>query len=498
MTSRILQEMTTDKSFHHLTLPILEEVYPRDLVCQILHDLGRWEQRERKLNHVLMVYLLIAWTMLPTMALKQVWVQLTSMLRWLSQATPQRLAGASALCYRRRTLGVEPLRLLMRLACQPLCESGTPGAFCFGRRLIAIDSKLFDVCETPENDWTFRGRTRDDQPRTASPFPQLRLLSALEIGSHAHMGAVLAPGFQSEMALVPQLLTCLPPTSLVLQDSGFRGAWWIQALKLAGHESITRLQADEYLTPGQRLSDGSYLVQIHRSKGEPLPQPLTLRIIEYRLDADIAEPLSHLQRSRGRTGTRPAVRAEQVYRLATTLLDPIAAPAVEVAACYHERWELELVYDEVQEHQLCTPVLLSKTAAGVMQEAWAILLGHYAIRAWMMRSACQQPALDVDRLSFTHAICVLGTALTLSVALQEAPAERWKPRLLLDLRQRDGLLPATRPLRSYPRVIKTASTRFFVKKETDVPFLFPDKTKTWKDFICLLPCGETRHEVLLI
>ena len=60
MTSRILQEMTADKICHQIALPVLEEVYPRELVCQVLQELDRWEQRERKLNHVLMVYLLIA------------------------------------------------------------------------------------------------------------------------------------------------------------------------------------------------------------------------------------------------------------------------------------------------------------------------------------------------------------------------------------------------------------------------------------------------------
>ena len=153
MTSRILQEMTPDKMSQQIALPVLEEVSPRERVCQVLHDLDRWEQRERKLNQVIMVYLLIAWTLLPTLALKRVWSQLTSALRWLSQEAPsQGLPGASALCSRRHTLGIKPLRLLMRLACQPLCEPSTPGTFCFGRHLIAIDSKLFDVCETPEND----------------------------------------------------------------------------------------------------------------------------------------------------------------------------------------------------------------------------------------------------------------------------------------------------------------------------------------------------------
>jgi len=206
----------------------------------------------------------------------------------------------------------------MRLACQPLCEPSTPGAFCFGRRLIAIDSKLFDVCETRENDWTFRGRTKDDQPRRQSPFPQVLLLSVLEIGSHAHVGAALAPGFRSEMALVPEVVGSLPLNSLVLQDSGFRGAWWIQRLKQAGHDSITRLHADDYACHGERLFDGSYLVQIQRSQDLPLQEPLTLRIIEYRLDERIAAPLAQLQRSRGRSGTRKAAPADQVDRLATT------------------------------------------------------------------------------------------------------------------------------------------------------------------------------------
>ena len=499
MTSRILQEMTPDKIAHHLALPVLEEIYPRELVCQVLHDLHRWEQRERKLNHLIMVYLLIAWTILPTLALKRVWSQLSSALRWLSQeALGSGLPTASALCYRRRTLGVGPLRLLMRLACHPLCEPSTPGAFCFGRRLIAIDSKLFDVCDTPENDWTFRGRTKDDQPRTHTPFPQVRLLKVLEIGSHAHLGAALAPGYRSEMALVPEVLSFLPPNALVLQDSGFRGAWWIQRLHQAGHDTITRLQADDSVCTGERLFDGSYLVQIQHSQGLPLPQPLTLRIIEYRLDERIAEPLAQLQRSRARTGTRQASTAEQVYRLATTLLDPIAAPAKEVAACYHERWELELVSDEVQEHQVSSPVLLSKTALGVQQEAWALLLGHYALRAWMMRSAQQHPQLDVDRLSFTQAVCVVGTALILSTPLQGSPKEQWLPGVLQDLRQSDCLLPQQRRVRSYPRVIKTASTRFFVKQAKDVPFVFPDTTIAWKDLVCPLHARETRQEILLI
>jgi hypothetical protein len=384
----------------------------------------------------------------------------------------------------------------MRLACKPLCQPETPGAFLFGHRLVAIDSKLFDVPETPENDWAFRGRTHDDQPRSRSPLPQVRLVSALEIGSHAHLGAVLAPGFRSEMSLVEGLLSFLPPNCLILQDSGFRGAWWIQKLLQHGHHSITRLQSHDFPCRGSRLPDGSYLVDVRYSQGKRLPQPLTLRIIEYRLAPEVAEPLSLLQESRAKSGLRAGSTPDQVYRLAVTMLDQEHVPVRQVAAGYHQRWELEIVYDEVQEHLMRLPQLQSKTSDGVLQELWALLLGHYAVRAWMMRSARLEDR-DVDQLSFTHALCVLGIALTLSQSLHDTQSQRWLPRILHDLRQPDCLLPPRR-VRSYPRVVKAANTRFYVKRDKDVPFVFSDRTKTWDDFILPLHAPPFEETVLLI
>ncbi|MDQ2903266.1 MAG: IS4 family transposase [Chloroflexota bacterium] len=482
MTSSILHELLTDKSYQDLPLPILQEIYPRELLCEALSQTHRWEERERKIPHVFLIYALIAWTIVPYQALKHVCGLLSSDLRWCAPQEPSARLTASALCYRRRTVGASSLRWLMRQACRPLCTAETPGAFLFGHRLVALDSKLFDVPDSAENDWTFRGRTREDQPRSHSPSPQVRLISALEIGSHAHLGAVLAPGYCSEMSRVEGVLSFLPPHSLILQDSGFRGAWWIQRLLQHGHESITRLQATDYPYKGEpRLPDGSYLVTIHESQGKRLAAPLTLRIIEYRLAPEVAEPLCQMQESRTKSGRRAGSAPDQVYRLAVTILDPERAPARVVAAAYHQRWELEIVYDEMQEHQMSLPRLQSKTSEGVLQEMWAILLGHYAVRAWMMRAAVRA-GLDVDALSFTQAVSVLGTGLTLSHCLHETPRARWLPRLLQDLTQPDALL-ASRRVRSYPRVVKAARWRFYVKKEKDIPFVCSRPGATWDDFI---------------
>ena len=42
--------------------------------------------------------------------------------------------------------------------------------------------------------------------------------------------------------------------------------------------------------------------------------------------------------------------AEPIYSLITTILDPRRAPAKELAALYHERWEIETALDELKTH----------------------------------------------------------------------------------------------------------------------------------------------------
>ena len=96
-----------------------------------------------------------------------------------------------------------------------------------------------------------------------------------------------------------------------------------------------------------------------------------------------------------------------IYRLATTLLDPAAAPATELAALYHERWEVETAYDEVKTHILGPGALLrSKTPDLVLQEVHGLMLAHYAVRR-LIHEAARRVDEDPDRLSFVHAVRVV-------------------------------------------------------------------------------------------
>ncbi|MBF6303269.1 IS4 family transposase, partial [Nocardia amamiensis] len=81
----------------------------------------------------------------------------------------------------------------------------------------------------------------------------------------------------------------------------------------------------------------------------------------------------------------------------------------DLAALYHERWEIEIALDELKTHQRGpAQVLRSRSPEGVEQEGveqeiWGHLLVHYAIRT-LMHDTADAAAVDADRLSFTRSI----------------------------------------------------------------------------------------------
>ncbi|MGW3911148.1 transposase [Streptomyces sp. NPDC005070] len=75
-----------------------------------------------------------------------------------------------------------------------------------------------------------------------------------------------------------------------------------------------------------------------------------------------------------------------------------------MAALYRERWEIESVFAEIKTFQRGTKVVLSsKTPDGVLQQIWAHLLVHHALRELMLRAAATRQ-LDPDRVSFTETL----------------------------------------------------------------------------------------------
>src|SRR5260370_38172483 len=66
----------------------------------MLPEKHRWEQRESKLSHVLMVYYVIVLSLFPRLGLRDVYARLLRAWHWLGEVLEQCLPTAGALCYR--------------------------------------------------------------------------------------------------------------------------------------------------------------------------------------------------------------------------------------------------------------------------------------------------------------------------------------------------------------------------------------------------------------
>ena len=118
-------------------------------------------------------------------------------------------------------------------------------------------------------------------------------------------------------------------------------------------------------------------------------------------------PLNRPLSRPARTLTNSGESDEPSYRLLTTRLDPLRTPAAELAALYHERWEVESTCDEIKTHLLGRhPILRSKTPPLVRQEIEGLMLAHYAVRHFL-HEAAREADEDPDRLSFIHAVHVI-------------------------------------------------------------------------------------------
>lgn len=161
---------------------------------------------------------------------------------------------------------------------------------------------------------------------------------------------------------------------------------------------LWRVKVAMNLPCSRRLADGSYLSKIYRSTYDRQKdrKGVEVRVIEYTLEG--------------------VVGAEPCYRLLTTILEPAEAPANELAALYHERWEIETALDELKTHLRGARIVLrSKTPELVKQEVYGLLLAHFAVRG-LMHEAALKGDVDVDQLSFLHSVRVVKRKLQRFVA----------------------------------------------------------------------------------
>ncbi|MDL9947485.1 IS4 family transposase [Gordonia sp. ABSL11-1] len=371
-----------------VSVGVLTRTFPPGLVDEVVAEAGRTEVRSRALPARVMAYFSIGMALYAEGSYEDVLSQLTDGLSWASGwRETYRPPSKSAIFQARTRLGSAPVKALFERVARPLGTATTPGVWLAGRRLVAVDGTCLDVADTEVNDEYFGRPGVSKGERSA--FPMARMVALAECGTHGIFAAAVGTYSQSEAVLIDTLLPRLQPGMLVTADRGvFSYALWRKAIA-TGADLLWRVRTDQ-TGPNPRhvkdLPDRSWLAELRQTHSAQArhAEPMMVRVIDYTIDDGRDNP--------------------EQYRLLTTLLDPDEVSAVDLAAAYTERWEIEIAFDELKTHQRGPrTVLRSKSPDLVLQEIWGHLCCHYAIRSLMVEAA-DHAGHDPDRVSFVAAL----------------------------------------------------------------------------------------------
>jgi Insertion element 4 transposase N-terminal/Transposase DDE domain len=381
----------------YISLGVITKTFPLTTVRSVLAASGKASLRERDLPAHVVMYYVIALALYMQASYREVLRCLLEGLQWLRDPTaPLKVAGKSGISQARTRLGWEAVRQLHDAVVRPIAVPATRGAWYRSWRLVSLDGSTLDVADEAANAAAFG---RPGSSRGGSAYPQIRFVSLVENGTHVLFASQMADCTTGETTLARDVLAGLQRGMLCLADRQFFGFELWQQACATGAELLWRIKKNIRLPCAKRLPDGSYLSHLyscerdrrHKAGGVPV------RVIEYRLEG--------------------VAGAEPLYRLVTTILGPDQAPARELAALYHERWEIETALDELKTHLRGARIVLrSKTPDLVRQEFYGLILAHFAIRG-LMHEAALRADEDPDRLSFLHAVRVVRRKLAAFGAL---------------------------------------------------------------------------------
>ena len=371
----------------YISLGVITKTFPLSSIEPVLSNTGKSSIRQRDLPAQVVVYYVIALALYMQSSYREVLRCLLEAVQWLRDPSAAfRVAGKSGISQARTRLGWEPLRQLHDELVKPIAVRETRGAWYRTWRLVSLDGSTFDVADEKANEDAF---SRPRASRGASAYPQIRFVSLVENGTHVLFGSQMDGYRTGEITLAKSVLPALHKGMLCLADRNFFGFELWQQARATGADLLWRMKKNMRMACEKRLPDGSYLSHVypserdwrHKTNGQ------ALRVIDYRLE--------------GIEGSEP------IYRLATTILDADKSPAGELAALYHERWEIETAFDELKTHLRGAQIVLrTKTPDLVRQEFYGLLMAHFAIRG-LMHEAALKADEDPDRLSFLHAVRVI-------------------------------------------------------------------------------------------
>lgn len=398
---------------------VLTRLITRELVDDVLTGTRRREQRKRLLPARVVVYFVLALALFHGDSYEEVMRKLVQGLSFLAIWKREwHVPTASALAQARERLGSGPLRELFERVAVPCAQLSTAGAWLAGRRLMAIDGVQLECADTPANAARFGYVSAKGGH---GPCPQLLVMALAECGTRAITAIEAGNAEDAEQPLAAALAERpgnLEPGMLVMADRGLYSYGLLTAVREAGADFAVRVTAKLDLPALEWLPDGSYRSYIADPKAKNATRNRnrlingTMKVTE--LPGLHVRVIDYDVPGRGKG---------EVFTVVTSVLDCQDLPAPEIAAAYHQRWEIELAFDEVETRQLGRAALLrSRSPDMVTQELYGLLITCYAIRQ-LMTEAADQAELDPDRLSFTRALHIVRRQVTAQAAFSPLPPE---------------------------------------------------------------------------
>jgi hypothetical protein len=374
-----------------IDLGSMSSAFPLRDVERILEETNRSSRRKRKLPAYVVTYYVIALGLMASVGTREVLRHLLDRFRerrsWRGE-----VASEAAITKARQRLGVEPLRKLYETFVRPIATRAIKSAWYRQWRVVSLDGTTLCTLDTRENEERF-GRPPASRGRSA--WPQLRLVALLENGTRVLFAAALDAYRVAETTLVRRIVGRLEDGMLCLADRGIYSYSLWTAAAASGAELLWRVQKGIGLPEGQRLADGSYLSEIRPQGRGRKRDSIVVRVVSFTITL------------KGRS---------ERYRLITTILDPLRAPALELAHLYAARWTIETAFRELKVRQRDRSLVLrSQLPDLVEQDVYGLLLAHFGIRQIMCQAA-RQDGIEPAELSFAHALHVIIRRLPEMVA----------------------------------------------------------------------------------
>lgn len=412
----------------------LSESLDPDWISAALSATGTASARRRKFPAEQALWLVLGMGLFADRSITNVIEHLSLVLPGVDTLSPSAVSAA------RYRLGDEPLEHLFHQLADDWATP-KPDELYKGLRLLAIDGTSTRVQDSDKNYEEYgkpagRGGTED------AGYPQVRIVCLQDVRTRLMLDLSFDKFNTAELTLAKELWSRIPQKSLTLMDRYFNSyAMFYELYNSEERHMLVRMRKSMKVSVIEVLPDGSQLVELkpHRTVTSANPSLkdtcIRARVIAYK-----------------HPGGEPG-------RLFTTLVDCVKHPAQELIELYHERWEIEIGFDEIKTHMLeRKECLRSKCPVGVRQELWGLFTVYNLVR-YEMLNAARHHKLNANRVSFRSSLLWLRNFWEVTawiVSPGTIPKHLKNLRSTLDVL----FLPPRRKNRRYPRHVKIKMSTF--------------------------------------